>query len=423
MGTNWKAAYTALYKVYAEDAYSNLAINEALRDSDVSSQGFVRVMTKGVIRDTILIDANINRFADNGIKSIKKRPLIILRMGFFAIARMNSVPPYAAVNEAVSLAGKMTPGEKEFINAVLRAFVRDGGNLVISSTDDKLKEISCRYSFPYHLVRFLSKQYGSADIEKIIKGLYDIPELNIRRNSNACGRGDLLKSLHDRGIVAFVNELTQNGIIVEDGQVVSTPEYMRGMFSIQSTSSLRSIESFNPESGDKVLDLCAAPGGKTAAMAEMMNDEGVIIATDIHEHRIRLINDTAARLGLGCIDAEVADAAVYRSDFDEYFDKVLADVPCSGLGVIAGKPELKLRVDLDELPELYKLQYQILENAYRYLKPGGTLMYSTCTINKKENEQIVAKLCDSFEKARVIEYNSILPYNKQVGFYYCKIQK
>ena len=305
MGTNWKAAYTALYKVYAEDAYSNLAINEALRDSDVSSQGFVRVMTKGVIRDTILIDANINRFADNGIKSIKKKPLIILRMGFFAIARMNSVPPYAAVNEAVSLAGKMTPGEKGFINAVLRAFVRDGGNLVISSTDDKLKEISYRYSFPYHLVRFLSKQYGSADIEKIIKGLYDIPELNIRRNSNACGRVDLLKRLHDRGIVAFVNELTQNGIIVEDGQVVSTPEYMRGMFSIQSTSSLRSIESFNPEPGDKVLDLCAAPGGKTAAMAEMMNDEGVIIATDIHEHRIRLINDTAACLGLGCIDVEV----------------------------------------------------------------------------------------------------------------------
>ena len=205
MSTNWKAAYTALYKVYAEDAYSNLAINEALRDSDVSSQGFVRVMTKGVIRDTILIDANINRFADNGIKSIKKKPLIILRMGFFAIARMNSVPPYAAVNEAVSLAGKMTPGEKGFINAVLRAFVRDGGNLVISSTDDKLKEISYRYSFPYHLVRFLSKQYGSADIEKIIKGLYDIPELNIRRNSNACGRVDLLKRLHDRGIVAFVN--------------------------------------------------------------------------------------------------------------------------------------------------------------------------------------------------------------------------
>lgn len=423
MNIDWYAAYHALHDTFCDNSYSNLAINEALREHEVSSQGFVRVMTKGVIRDTILLDYNIDRFAKNGVKGVKTKNLIILRMGMYAIAKMDSVPTYAAVNEAVSLVGKVSPGAKGFINGVLRAFEREGGKLLVPSSDDKLEELSFKYSFPYHLVRFLNKQYGEDEIEGIIEGLYDIPELNIRVNSNKCTREDLLRRLRERGIKARENNLSKNGIIIDEGAILSTPEFSRGMFTVQSNSSLRIIELLAPKPGDRVLDICAAPGGKTTAMAELMLDSGEILASDIHEHRVKLIRELSSRLELSCIDAITMDASIYNEDMKERFDKVLADVPCSGLGVIAGKPELKLRVDLNEFPGLYQLQYKILENAFLYLKPGGYLVYSTCTINKRENEQIVSRLCDTFENACIVEYNSILPYNKQVGFYYCKISK
>lgn len=423
MNKDWHAVYDALHSVYCDNSYSNLAINEALREHDVSSQGFVRVMSKGVIRDTILLDYNIGRLAKNGIKSIKNKNLIILRMGMYAIAKMGSVPAYAAVNEAVSLAGKVSPGAKGFINGLLRAFERDGSELITPDTSDVLEEISYKYSFPYHLVRFLTKQYGEDEIEEILKGLYEIPELNIRVNSNMCERKELLHRLIDKGFIVHENPLIENGIIVEDGAILGIPEYKCGMFSVQSTSSLRSVELLNPQSGDKILDICAAPGGKTSAMAEIMRDCGEILACDIHEHRVELINEIASRLSLSCIKATTMDATYYDEELYEQFDKVLADVPCSGLGVIASKPELKLRVNLNDFPNLYEIQYSILRNAFMYLKPGGELVYSTCTINRWENDQIVSRLCNSFENASIVEYNSILPYNKQVGFYYCKISK
>ncbi|WLD75557.1 16S rRNA (cytosine(967)-C(5))-methyltransferase RsmB [Mogibacterium neglectum] len=423
MNSDWYAVYVALRNVYCDNSYSNLAINEALKEYKVSSQGFVRVMSKGVIRDTILLDYNIDRLAKNGIKGIKKKHLIILRMGMYAMAKMDSVPAYAAVNEAVSLAEKISPTIKGFINGMLRAFEREGSIILVPDTDDELRLLSYRYSFPYHLVRFIFKQYGKEAIEGIIKGLYDIPELNIRVNSFTSNRDDLKKYLVDRGITVRDNPLARNGIIIENGSVVNIPEFKSGMFTVQSTSSLRSVEVLNPKPGDNVLDMCAAPGGKSTAMAEMMNDTGFILACDIHDHRVRLIKELSKRLGLSSIKTKVMDATLYNESLCERFDKVLADVPCSGLGIIAGKPELKLHVDLNELPSLYEIQYSILKNAFYYLKTGGELLYSTCTINKRENEHIVSRLCDSFENSSIVEYNSILPYNKQVGFYYCKIKK
>ena len=175
MNNDWYAVYDVLRSVYCDNSYSNLAINEALREHKVSSQGFVRVMSKGVIRDTILLDCNIDRLAKNGIKGIKKKNLIILRMGMYAMSKMDSVPSYAAVNETVTLAENISPSVKGFINGMLRTFEREGAKLFIPDTDDMLESLSYKYSFPYHLVRFISKQYGEGTIEGIIKGLYDIP--------------------------------------------------------------------------------------------------------------------------------------------------------------------------------------------------------------------------------------------------------
>lgn len=423
MNKDWKAVFNALFDVYYNEAYSNLAINEALRESPDSSAGFVRVLTKGVIRDSILIDYNIDRLTKNGIKSINKKVILILRMGFYAISKMDSVPGYAAVNEAVNLTKNLKYGSEGFVNAVLRGFIREGALLLVPEKLEYLEQLSYKYSFPYHLVRFLDKQYGKNKIEGILAGLYDIPELCVRTNLTKISREELITLLSEENVLAHKDNETSSGVIIDSGNIINTYLFNNGYFTVQSSSSIKSIEKLAAEQGDKVLDICAAPGGKTTGIAELMKDTGEVIATDIHKHRIELIKENAKRLELKSIKAKSADALILNKQFINKFDKVLADVPCSGLGVIASKPEIKLRVNLNDFPDLYRIQSEILRNAFQYLKPDGVMIYSTCTINKKENEKIIEEFVKTHENARVLEYKNILPYNKQVGFYYCKIQK
>lgn len=423
MNNDWKAAYSALQAVYFDEAYSNLAINEALRESQDSSAGFVRVLTKGVIRDSLLLDYNIDILSTKGLKSINRKSLLILRMGIYAIAKMDSVPNYAAVNEAVGLSRKAKRGSEGFVNAILRSFIRSGGRLRIPRDGDQLKIISYKYSFPYHLVRFLSKQYGLSEIEHIISGLYEIPELCIRTNKIKIDRENLIKLLSSEGIDAYKDIKTESGIIISFGNIINSKLFKKGFYTVQSSSSIKSIEVLSAKEGDKILDLCAAPGGKTTAIAESINDNGEIYAADFYEHRVDLIRRNIERLNLNSIKPVISDALILDKNLEACFDRVLADVPCSGLGVIASKPELKYRVDLNELPSLYKIQARIMDNAFTYLKPNGIMVYSTCTINKKENEKIVEEFAKTHDNARILEYDNILPYNKQVGFYYCKIQK
>ena len=184
------------------------------------------------------------------------------------------------------------------------------------------------------------------------------------------------------------------------------------------------VKALKPEPGSRVLDLCAAPGGKTGYMAELMGNEGSITACDVHPHRLMLTQAAMKRIGVSICALEERDAAVHDASLDESFDYVLADVPCSGLGVIASKPEIKLTADPSQYDSLTEIQKSILSNAIRYLKPGGKLEYSTCTLNKNENEEVVKQvLSKEGTSVRVIEMTTLMPYNGKVGFYYCIIEK
>jgi 16S rRNA (cytosine967-C5)-methyltransferase len=423
MQKDWLASFDALKKVYTEDSYSNIAVNKALEEHAGSSPGFVRAMTKGVIRNTILLDRTIEKLSRNGLKGMKKRTLIVLRMGIFAAWKMDSIPDHAAASEAVSLAKKVCRGQSGFVNAVIRSFIRGGKKPALPEDDGSREYISVSRSFRRDLVDLICDQYGDREGLKIIDGLCRIPSLTLRCNTMKTDRDSLIEHFASSGIAASADPATERGIIAENGPIVSDDAFLDGRCTIQSLSSIMSVEEFAPEEGSRVLDMCAAPGGKSTLMAEIMNGTGEVTACDIHPHRVELIRKTAVRMGDLSVKAEVRDASEHDPALDGAYDYVLADVPCSGLGVIAGKPELKLRADPADFDGLARLQLKILENAYRYTRPGGRFMYSTCTIDRIENEEVIESFLGTHEDAEVIENRTVLPYNEMTGFFFCIMEK
>ena len=422
MNQDWITSFEALKRVYLEDAYSNIAINEAIPHHKGCRDSFVRTMVKGTIRDTIRLDSIIESIASGGIRSIKKRTLIILRMGLYALRSMDSVPDHAAVNEAVALARKVARGTERFVNAVLRSYIREKAEF-----EQEPERLALRYSFPQDLADLIIEQYDD-EAESILKGLTTPPPLVLRANTLKTTAEKLSSELTQEGFSIRTAEESPRALIAEGSGVLSSDLYRKGNFTVQSLSSIMAIEKLAPEPGSKVLDMCAAPGGKTTLMAEIMENQGCITACDIHEHRLKLVEKTAARLGAGCIGTRLLDGTEHDCSLDNCFDYVLADVPCSGLGVIGSKPEIMLKADPAAYPALCDIQLEILKNAVRYAKPGGLIEYSTCTINRNENERIIARLTDDPDSGfgrfvSIVEMRTVLPYNNLVGFFYCILRK
>lgn len=418
MNRDWLAVFEALKSVYAGGAYSNMAINEALLHHKGCKESFVRNYAKGVIRDTIRLDFYIDKMASKGIKKVAVRPLIILRMGIYAINNLGSVPNHAAVSESVNLAKKVARGSEGFINGVLRSYIRQKDDIEIPEDRHDIK-----YSMKAELVSLIEKQYPD-DAEKILRGLNEPSETVIRVNSLCADRKDVIAKLEYEGIRTEASEESPNAIIAAGSGIVSSELYKAGLISIQSLSSMLAIEALSPVPGSKVLDLCAAPGGKTAYMAELMQNKGSITACDIHEHRLELIDNTMDRLGIDIVETRLSDASVHNAEMDESFDYVLADVPCSGIGVMSSKPEIKFKSNVSEFPELIELQKSILRNAVSYAKDGGRIEYSTCTLNKDENEKVIESIsAEAGSLLRVLEMKTLMPYNCKVGFFYCLMEK
>ena len=418
MNRDWLAVFEALKAVYSDGAFSNISINEAVSRHNGSRESFVRTFAKGVLRDSIRLDFIIDKLAEKGIGSIKQRPLIILRMGIYAIDRLDSVPQHAAVSEAVELAKSVAKGSDRFVNGMLRGYLRRRDGF-----DPEGMEPHIRCSFSEGVFSLLSEQYG-AEVNDIVKALNTPPEVYLRANRLKAKRDEIIDMLEEQGIGASPCEENSEAIKAKGSGIVSSDLYRQGYYTVQSLSSMIAVKALDPKPGCKVLDLCSAPGGKTGYMAELMGDEGSITACDIYPHRLMLTQAAMKRTGVSICALEERDASVYEPGFEGRFDYVLADVPCSGLGVIASKPEIKLTTDPSRYDELISIQKEILANAIRYARPGGRLEYSTCTLNKNENEAVVkdvlSKACSS---AGIVEMATIMPYNGKVGFFYTIIEK
>ena len=418
MNKDWLAVFEALKAVYTDGAYSNISINEAVSRRKGLRESFVRSFAKGVLRNSIRLDHIIDTLAGKGISSIKQRPLVILRMGIYAIDELDSVPDHAAVNEAVELAKTVAKGSDRFVNGMLRNYLRRRDEFA----SDKL-EPYIRYSMRKDIFSLLSDQYGDEAIH-IAEALNEPSEVYLRANTLKADRDEVIKKLAEYGIEGREAEENSEAILAKGSGIVSCDLYRQGYYTIQSLSSMIAVKALAPEPGSKVLDLCAAPGGKTGYMAELMGNEGSITACDVYPHRLMLTQAAMKRIGVSICALEERDAAIYDETLEASFDFVLADVPCSGLGVMASKPELKLTADPSTFEGLIDIQKRILTNALRYTKPGGRLEYSTCTLNKNENEEVVKHvLSKEGTSARVIEMKTLMPYNGKVGFYYCIIGK
>lgn len=418
MNNDRLAIFQSLKEVIIDNAYSNLSINKNIDRFNVYSGSYVRNNVKGVLRNLMLLDFYIDNLANNGIKSIKDNDLILLRMGIYEIMLIDSIPNYATVNEIVEIAKKKCKGREKFINGILRNYIRRKGDIKLPL--NPMDKVSVEQSFPKWLAEMIFKQYGSEEGLKIIEGLNTIPLLTLRVNRLITNREQVLEELRD----TIPAESNNNVIIVNEGDVLNSDCFKMGKISVQGIASINAINCLNPVKGSEVLDMCAAPGGKTTYMAELMNNDGHILACDIYDHRLNLITKECKRLNIDIVETKAMDGTSFDKDMEKSFDYVLADVPCSGLGVINKKPEIRYNVTKENIEQLLNIQLDILKNAGKYVKIGGYILYSTCTINKDENEGIINKFLNHNDKFKLVEKYTALPYNGKVdGFFYCKLYR
>lgn len=387
-----KTALKILLKIEQDNAYSNIVLNSCIKEDSLEGKdsAFCSALVYGVLERKILLDYIIRQFTNVRLKKIEVPVLIILRMAILQIAFMDKIPESAAVNESVKLAKGMRLNKASgFINGVLRSFVRAECKYKLPDPKaDKLMYYSVVYSVPKNIVSLWINSYGEECAVRIMKNLAGRPPITVRVNTLKITTEELKNQFEDIGIKAKCAGLDNALFLTGTGAIENTPMYRKGLFHVQDTASQLCCNLLEPRSGMSVYDFCSAPGGKAFTIAQLMEGKGVVTACDMYEHKVKLIENGAYRLGTKNINAVLRNAL--SSDELPLADRVLCDVPCSGLGIIRRKPEIKYKDDLglDSLPDI---QYDILCNCAKYVKKGGRLIYSTCTLNPAENEKNVKK--------------------------------
>lgn len=378
-----------------KNSYSNLLLAGTFSKSELSAQDkkFAAALFYGVIERRITLDYIVDIYGTSG-KKIEPEIRQILRMGLYQLLYMDSVPDNAAVDESVQLTKKIRKSKASgFVNALLRNFIRRGKDIKLP--DDEIKALSVEYSCPEWLVKLWKKDYGDEILPCLLGATVGQSDTSVRVNTTKITPQELLSRFENEDISASQSGVISECINIKGGTVDKLSSFTEGLFHVQDISSQLCCKALSPASGDKVLDVCAAPGGKSFTLAEIMGDNGVLLAFDLHEKRVELIRKGAERLGLKCIKASSGDAGVFNPELCGA-DKILCDVPCAGLGVIRKKPEIKYK-NPDDFKGLPVIQMKILENASKYLKVGGELVYSTCSLNRAENDEVIDGFLKSHE--------------------------
>lgn len=387
-------AFEALLKTFKNDAYSNLTLDKFLSkaDIDIRDKAFVSALFYGTIERKITIDYQLEKYLSKPLKKLKPEVLIILEMGAYQILFMDKVPSSAAVNESVSLAKKNGVSfAGGLINAVLRKV--SANCISLPNEDDKIYYLSIKYSCPREYVELWFNELGETDTVSLLESTVGSAEIIIRTNTLKCSDDELISILNNE-VVSAAKTYLEGALSLElnSRDIESLESYKRGLFHVQDLSCQICCRALGAKRGDTVFDLCSAPGGKAFTVAEHMNNEGTVRCFDLYKNRVELIRSGAKRLGLTCISADVYDASEFNAEIGTA-DRVLCDVPCSGLGIIRRKPEIKYK-SIKSLAGLPEIQYNILQNAARYVKKGGTLVYSTCTLIRRENEDVCRRFLE-----------------------------
>lgn len=413
-------AFRVLYEVFCNDAFSNLALKSAFaREQNLSREdkNLVTSLVYGVVSRHYTLEYVIKKYSSVKPKKIADNIRIILEMGIYQLMFADRIPQSAAVNESVKLAKKHgRRGSDRFVNAILRTFCRDGCS--IAYPEDDTQYLMIKYSYPKKLVRLWTEDFGRERAEEIMRSLNESAPLMLRANTLKLKPDELVKRFKDFGIKT---EIADGSLLIAQGfDIARNKLYREGFFSVQDRGAYHAAITLDPKPGETVIDMCAAPGGKTTHIAELMENSGRVISCDIYEHKIKLINDSAKRLGIKTVEAMLSDASVLRESFLGLADRVLCDVPCSGWGIIRRKPDIKLsEIEPEALGEL---QLSILKNAAEYVKSGGVIVYSTCTINKRENECVTDAFVKDNKRFKKVYEKTFMPDTDGTdGFYICKL--
>ncbi len=389
-----EAAYRSLMLCERDKKYSSLEIDASIKRFSLegADKGLYTALVYGVIERKITLDYIIGKLSSKPLESLDSEVLTLLRLGLYQLIWLDRIPDSAAVNETVNLAKRNAPRAASFINAVLRNFLRtmDKDNLPCPDESDTENYLSVRYSCTKDVLGVLSESLS--DVRSVLSAFEHQPDVTLRVNTLKISREDLLKKLSEKGVEAAATEYSPLGVRLigknlpkEVSELIS-----EGFVYIQDEASQVAVLAASPKPDSVLIDTCACPGGKSFTAAILMENKGRVFSFDLHKNKLSLIESGAKKLGITIIETAEKDGSKPDETLVKTADTVICDVPCSGLGVIAKKPEIRYK-SKSEFSRLPDIQYSILSNAAAYVKNGGVLCYSTCTLNKAENEAVVKR--------------------------------
>lgn len=402
-------AFKTLYDIERNKNYSNISINKNFKNVNISDQekGLATELIYGIIENKYYLNYIIDKLSKIKSKKMSTYVKISLWLGIYQILFLDSIKDHAAVNESVNLIKKYDKKSSGFVNAILRNVLRQKDSIMEIKDKEIKDELSIKYSYNPWIVEKWIKDFGQEFTEDLLDANAEKPNLYIRTNTLKISRDELIDKLSKQGIKCTKVNGIDEAIMVQNLKNIEGNELFKlGYFTIQDISSMLVGKIANPEKDSKVLDICSAPGGKTTHVATIMENTGQVIARDVFDHKLKLIKSTVNRLGLTNVSIENRDALKLDDNSIDKFDYVLADVPCSGLGIIRRKPEIKFK-EASELSGLPDIQSKILNNASKYVKENGTLIYSTCTIHDEENIDVVEQFLKENKNFELVPIENI----------------
>lgn len=418
-----------LLLITRDGEYSHIALKSVLdkyQYLEKKERAFITRVVEGTLERMIEIDYIINQFSKVQVNKMKPVIRTILRSSVYQLKYMDSVPDSAVCNEAVKLAVKKGfVNLKGFVNGVLRNISRNLSDVKYPSVDQPEEYLSVKYSLPVWIVRQWLSEYGRETVEEMGAAFLKEKPTCIRCNLDRISKKDLIDFLKNEGVTVSEDSRIPYALYIADYDYLAKLEsFRKGYFYVQDKSSMEVAEWADPKKGDQIIDVCSAPGGKAIHFAEKLGGTGHVLARDLTDYKVDLICENIERSTLTNIEAEKWDATVYDKTKKEWADIVVADLPCSGLGVLGKKTDLKYKMNPETQKQLVKLQRQILSTVYDYVKPGGKLVYSTCTIHKAENEDNTAWFLKEYPQFQLVKEKQMLPgISGGDGFYVAMFQR
>ncbi|MBQ9732815.1 MAG: 16S rRNA (cytosine(967)-C(5))-methyltransferase RsmB [Clostridia bacterium] len=391
------AALTFLEKCRRADAWSDAVLGSVMdsHSLDGRDRGLCTAICYGVMQNRILLDNAVAAFSSVKVNKLEPKVLDILRISAYQLLFMDRIPVSAAVNEGVKLTKKLGYMRASgLVNAVLRKISANKEQLLEPHGKTAAETLSLRYSHPLPLVGYFIDLLGVEETEALLRCHNEEVPISLQVNTVKTTRDGLLERFEESGVDAGVHPYLKDTLVLRStGAVAALPGFDGGELYVQDCAAYMSVRAAAPEAGEKILDVCSAPGGKSFAAYVLSGGEVDITSCDLHENKLKRIRESAGRLGIKSLKTLAADGRQFRAEFEEAFDLVIADVPCSGLGVIRKKPDIRYK-NMAEFDGLVPIQQDILTNVSRYVAPGGRLLYSTCTVRKEENEEQVKAFLD-----------------------------